>query len=229
MRSKRMTLAAVTTTLAMVVLACTESPEVAEPSTTSTTQAPSTTTATPSTTTTAAVHDWDTIENVAIGLMAATGSRDLASATALLDESVVFDWGPNGDRDGIAAAWAWEDAFTITHTLETCEARRSGDDPIARCWLRVDSKVADAAGNEPGLVCIDVTVENDLVTRVVGRDPQPGCPYNYGKNMLDPFATWLSTAHPDIAFSAMYGDRVSADGIELWRTYTAEYLEDHNS
>lgn len=178
---------------------------------------------------TAALPNWTAVEEVATTFMVASNARDLNAATSVLDEAVFFDWGPNDGRDGLRAAWDWEDAFTLTHTLDVCRAQREGDVPVARCWLRVDSQVAEAAGNESGVVCVDVTVSERLITQVAALEPMEGCSYDYWPAMFAPFDEWLETAHPDTTARIMYLDRVSEEGLELWRSYTAEYLAAHGS
>ena len=172
--------------------------------------------------------DWSRVEAAAAGFMAERQARDVGAAQAYLSEDVYFDWGPNDGRDGLAAAWAWEDAFRLVHTLDECKGLREGFEPVARCRLRVDSEVAAAVGSEPGFVCIDVTVDRDLITRVIGLDPVPGCAYNYGSQALGPFARWLETAHPETSFDVMYDDRTSTAGVERWRQYTSEFIADRS-
>jgi len=172
--------------------------------------------------------DWSQVEAVAVGFMTSRQDRDVAGAQAYLDEDVFFDWGPNNGQDGLAAAWAWEDAFRLVHTLDACEGLREGSEPVARCRLRVDSEVAAAVGQESGFVCIDLTVDHDLITRVIGQGPTPGCMYNYGSQTLGPFAQWLEQAHPETSMDAMYNDRTSAEALERWREYTDEFLADRS-
>ena len=168
--------------------------------------------------------DWHEVESVATGFMAARGDRDVDSAQAYLHEEVAFDWGPNDGRDGLSAAWAWEDAFRLTHTLQECEALSDGNEPAARCRLRVDSEVAETAGLEAGFVCIDITVYDGLIREVTGLDSAEGCTYNYWVKTFQPFATWLAGAHPDTTIDEMYRDRTSPEGLELWVLYVDEYF-----
>jgi len=172
--------------------------------------------------------DWGQVESVATGFMLDRQERDVAGAQAYLSENVVFDWGPNNGRDGLAAAWAWEDAFSLTHTLQECEALRDRTDAVARCRLRVDSEVARAAGMGPGFVCIDVTVDHDLITGVVALDSAPGCTYDYWSMTFQPFAGWLESAHPEISIGMMYDDRISDEGLKRWQQYTSEFIADRS-
>lgn len=232
MRVHGMVLTSVVVVLALLSAACSTNTGAGVATTTAATLAPAATTTTtvaPTTTPKTDTIDWIAVEDVATRYMLAHGDREVSAATALLDEAVFFDWGPNSGREGLAVAWAWEDAFTVVHTLERCEALSDDTQPIARCILRVDSEVAEAAGKEPGSVCVDITVRERLITSVVGQEPQPDCAYNYWSNMFQPFADWLAAAHPDTTVNLMYDDRVSPEGIELWRTYTDEYLADHSS
>jgi len=182
---------------------------------------------TKSPTPTEAPIDWRQVESVAAGFMVDRQDRDVAGASAYLSEDVFFDWGPNNRRDGLAAAWAWEDASRLVHTLEECEGLGRSE-PVARCRLRVDSEVAAAARLEPGFVCNDVTVDHNLITEVIGLDSASGCTYDYWSKTFEPFATWLATAHPDTSIDAMYADRVSRQGLERWRQCVDEFIADSN-
>ena len=192
------------------------------------TQEPATATATEKPAPTGVPIDWSQVEAVAAGFMADRQDRDVAGAQAYLSEDAYFDWGPNDGRDGLAAAWAWEDAFRLVHTLDACEGLREGSAPVARCRLRVDSEVAAAVGLKPDFVCVDVTVDDDLVTRVVAQEPAQGCRYNYWSKTFQPFAQWLETAHPDTSINVMYDDRTSTDGLERWQQYVREFLADRS-
>ena len=96
-------------------------------------------------------------EVIDIGLMVASGYLEAATArshdeaTSYLSESVHLDWGPAATPKELEAAWAWEDAFTVRHTLDSCEYvdRELASKVTARCRLLVESEVAAAVGHEP--------------------------------------------------------------------------------
>ena len=218
--------------VALVVAACAQTDAGSEH--TSTTVAAETTTTSPLATTTStlvAETDQDTIDEalaMVVAYFEAAADRDLAGATLNMSEDVSFDWGPADGPENLETAWAWEDAFTLRHTLEECIAVENEPPPdiTVRCRLFVESDVAAAAGNDPGYVCVDVDVSNGTIVEVVGLDSADGCRLNYWIYTFMPFESWLDKAHPEITLRQMYDDRMSADGLQLWADYTKEYLAD---
>lgn len=169
----------------------------------------------------------DSSAAIAESFMDARQERDVERALSYVDKEVVFDWGPASTYDTMALGWAWEDAFKVSHIVESCEPVDTQDGTATVvCRLMVNSEVATAAGNSPGLVCARVTIANQLITRLT-VDAAEGCSYVYWPNMFAPFETWLKTAHPDNTIEAMYNDRISEEGLALWTTYTDEFLADH--
>jgi hypothetical protein len=236
----------VATALLLVLAACsgttetvqTESAQDSEDSTTTT--KPTTTTATapaePTSTTALApatatstsldVPILDSSAALAVSFLAARADRDLDVVLTYLDRNVIFEWGPGGTYDTLESVWAWEDAFKLVHSTENCDAlNSSGDTTTVLCRLKVDSEVAKAAGNSPGLVCATLAVVDQLITRLA-VDAGPECSYRYWPKMFAPFGHWLGTAHPDITIEEMYNDRVSEAGLDLWTKYTQEFLDD---
>lgn len=166
----------------------------------------------------------DSAAAVAAGFMAARDDRDLETALTYLDREVVFEWGPGSTYDTLELGWAWEDAFALTHTTDTCKAlSASGDTTTVVCRIKVDSEVAAAVGNSPGYVCATISVVNELITHLAVEE-EVGCSYSYWPNMFVPFEAWLRTAHPDATIHAMYDDRISEAGLRLWTEYTEEFL-----
>lgn len=233
------------TALLVVLAACSSTAEtvqvvsahVSEDTTTTTTTTttgaagPTSTTSPAPLTTTSTSLDVPIDESSAVlaaEFLAARADRDLDVALTYLDGNVFFDWGPGRSYDTLALGWAWEDAFGLVHTLDSCEAvGSSGDTTTVVCLLKVDAEVAGAAGNGPGFVCATIAVVDQLITRLA-VDVGPECNYRYWPNMFAPFATWLGTAHPDITIDEMYNDRISETGLELWTNYTQEFLADHS-
>lgn len=171
--------------------------------------------------------DVDSSSALVAGFMAARDNHDAEAALAYLDKEVVFDWGPGTTYNTIALGWAWEEAFKLTHTTETCEeVDTSGDSTAVICRIRVDSEVATAAGGSPGHVCATVEVVDQLITHLTVTAAE-GCGYIYWTNIFVPFERWLTTAHPDTTINAMYDDRISQTGLDLWTKYTKEFLADH--
>lgn len=176
-------------------------------------------------------------EDIDKGLMVASDYLDAATARnhdeamSYLSESVYLDWGPAATPEELEAAWAWEDAFTVRHTLDSCEYvdRDPASKITARCRLLVESDVAEAAANDAQHVCVDIGVEDGLITEVVGLDSREGCSIVYWDYMFVPFSDWLDEAHPDKTVLQMYDDRTSPEGLRLWSEYTQEYLNDHKS
>ncbi len=214
--------------LAAMVAACSPATGGGDPAGGAASVEATTSTMTESPTPTDVPIDWSQVEAIASGFMIGRQDRDVAGAQTYLSEDVLFDWGPNDGRDGLAAAWAWEDAFRLVQTLEECEGLSYGTEPVARCRLRVDSEVAAAAGFEPGFVCIDVSVDDGFVTKVISLDGAPGCTYDYWSRTFAPFAAWLETAHPDTSIDVMYQDRISNEGLQRWQQYTSEFLADRS-
>ena len=142
-----------------------------------------------------------------------------------------LDSGLAATPEELEAAWAWEDAFTVRHTLDSCEYvdREPASKVTARCRLLVESEVAAAAGHEPQYVCVEVGAEDGLITEVVGLDSGEGCSIVYWDYMSVPFSEGLAEAHPDKTVPQMYNDRMSPEGLRLWSEYTQEYLNDHES
>jgi hypothetical protein len=170
----------------------------------------------------------DSPAEVADTFMAARDDRDLETAQSYLDKEVVVDWGPGRTYDTISLGWAWEDAFRLTHTTESCEtADASGETTTVVCRINVDSEVATAAGRSPGHVCASIEIVDQLITHLTVYAAE-GCGYIYWANIFTPFGTWLKTAHPDTTVEAMYDDRISQAGLELWTRYTQEFLDDHS-
>lgn len=166
---------------------------------------------------------------LAAEFLAARADRDLDLALTYLDRNVTFEWGPGGTYDTLESVWAWEDAFTVVHSTQDCETvGSSGDTTTVLCRLKVDSEVAEAAGNSTGLVCATMTVVDQRITDLgVDVDTDQGCEYRYWGKMFAPFGHWLGTAHPDITIEEMYDDRISETGLDLWTRYTQEFLADH--
>jgi len=160
--------------------------------------------------------------------MAARDDHDQDAALVYLARDVNFDWGPGTTYDTIALGWAWEDAFRLTHTTESCETvNASNEATTVVCRVKVDSEVAAAAGNSSGHVCATITVIDQLITHLV-VDAAEGCGYIYWPNIFVPFEKWLKTAHPDTTINAMYDDRLSQTGLDLWTRYTQEFLADQS-
>lgn len=205
-------------------------PEDPTTTATSTLAEPVSTTMAPRSTTSTTKSDRivkDSSAAVAAGFLAARDDRDLGTALRYLNRNVVLDWGPGGTYDTLESGWAWEDAFRLVHTTDSCEAvSTSGEATTVVCRIKVDSEVATASGNSPGRVCATITVVDQLITHLV-VDAGPGCSYIYWPNMFAPFETWLKTAHPDATIGGMYDDRISQAGLELWTNYTQEFLADH--
>jgi hypothetical protein len=164
---------------------------------------------------------------LAVAFLEARDDRDLETALGYLDRNVVFDWGPGQTYDTLESGWAWEDAFRLVHTTDSCETvGTSGETTTVVCRIKVDSEVATAAGNSPGHVCATIAVVDQLITHLT-VDAGLGCSYIYWPNMFAPFEIWLKTAHPDTTIGAMYNDRISETGLELWTIYTQEFLAVH--
>lgn len=230
------------TALLVVLAACSstagtvqgKSAHASEDSTTTTTSAtraaePTSTTSPAPLTTTSTSLDVPFDESSAVlaaEFLAARADRDLDVARTYLDRNVVFEWGPGGTYDTLASGWAWEDAFTVVHTTESCDAvGSSGDTTTVVCRLKVDSEVAEAVDHDPGLVCAMIEFVDQLITHLE-VDAGPECSYRYWGKMFAPFGHWLGTAHPDITIDEMYNDRLSEAGLELWTNYTQEFLDD---
>jgi len=143
----------------------TESAQDSEDSTTTAATAPAEPTSTTSparVTTTSISLDVPILDSsavLAVSFLAARADRDLDVALTYLDRNVIFEWGPGGTYDTLESVWAWEDAFTVVHSTENCHGlNSSGDTTTVLCLLKVDSEVAEAAGNSPGLVCATIAV-----------------------------------------------------------------------
>lgn len=173
----------------------------------------------------------ETIDPVEIAteFLRARGSRNIEEAQSYLDESVFLDWGPGQTYDTLEAGWAWEDAFGIVSTGQECQLQSGSEERIAvvHCSFLVQTAVAEAMGHEPGMDCVDFTIENGLITEGPLGAPGPGCVYSYWEPTFVPFYAWMRDAHPGSDPDYMYSDRTSPEGIELWRRYTVEFLAVH--
>ncbi|MGI9610076.1 MAG: hypothetical protein ACR2NL_07255 [Acidimicrobiia bacterium] len=168
----------------------------------------------------------DPVEVVS-GFSQARRAQDVDQALAYVGDSVELDWGPGTTADTLGKGLAWEDAFGIAFTLEDCDPldrTEAGVGDSVRCTYLVESEVAEAVGNAPGFVCIDFVVQDGLIMRSEMLGSMPGCEYQFNDNVFDPFNAWVREEHPESDPRAMYQDRLSDEGIEIWRRYTAEFL-----
>ena len=213
----------------LAVTACT--PTATEPGATPSTEAtaPSPETTAAPTTAEATTTSPELASAVASSYLQAASGRDLEAAASYLSETVFLDWGPAGTAEELAAGWAWEDAFTVSHMLDTCKDSESPSAAIevVQCRLLVESEVAAAAGNDPAHVCIEVAVEESVIKSIIALDSEADCPMNYWEYMFVPFSDWLAEAHPEITVQEMYADRTSSEGLALWTAYTQEFLADN--
>ena len=131
-----------------------------------------------------------------------------------------------GTYDTLESVWAWEDAFRVVHSTKSCDAvSSSGDTTTVVCRLKVDSEVAEAARNDPGLVCATLRSSTNS-SHGLAVDAGQECSYRHWGKMFAPFGHWLGTARPDITIEEMYNDRISETGLERWTRYTQEFHDD---
>lgn len=203
------------------------------PSTTSTSIQPAveTTTTTVQTTTSTTQATTPTIDSeealsIAEGFLSARNRRDVDATLAYLARDVVLDMGPGRTYETLPAGMAWEDVFGFTSDLQDCEiVEADTESSVVFCEILVQTSINEARGGAPGIDCVQVTIENELITHAVTGVPGPDCVFDYWSTSFAPFEAWLRDAHPETTLDAMYDDRLSPEGRALWDQYITEYLE----
>ena len=219
---------AVSLLLVSVLVACAGETAESSASVVSTTEVVAITASSPGITSTTISEDAAAAVFIAVSYLEAKDSRDADLARSLLAEDVFLDSGPASSPDEFEPAWAWEDAFGISHEVIGCEVRSAAPTAtVVLCEVLAQTAVAEALGGAPGIDCIDIAVVDGQITRVIGGTSGPNCVYDYWTSTFVPFNAWVKSNHPESNPTAMYNDRLSEEGLALWQQYTDEFLAEH--
>lgn len=162
---------------------------------------------------------------IAEGFLSARNQRDIDATLAYLARDVVLDMGPGRTYETLQAGMAWEDVFGFAAEPQDCDVvEPDRESTVVFCEILVQTSIHQAGGGDPGIDCVQITIEDDLIVHAETGVPGPNCVFDYWTTSFAPLEAWLGEAHPDITMNAMYNDRLSPEGLALWDQYITEYL-----
>lgn len=201
---KKLTLIAA---LALVLGACSSSPETSE------TEMSTTSTSPP------ANQAETSPEEVALSFLAARETHDIDAALALIDDDAVVDVGPAGSKDALAFEMAFGAATGLVAAPVACE----GAAGVLTCRAEYTTAITRARELAPETLTYDIEVTGDRITSVHLVDLG-----SYSSNDWEPFQAWITQSHPD-DFKVMYDGAssiaISDEALDLWETHTNEYVD----
>ena len=170
----------------------------------------------------------DQAEGVATSFHEAFGAFDVQQArTYLADDAAVASMTP---RDDLRLLLSYLEATGYQQILNSCEEVGTGSGNV-RCTFRFHALRSSEIGLGPfGGSSFDLVVRDGKIVRAT----QIWEIEKFSPQVWEPFANWVSKAHPKDA-AVMYEDethsgvRLTRKSIGLWKLRTQEYVEKSTS
>ena len=165
-------------------------------------------------------------ESVAKGFLEAYGASDVEQArTYLADDATIASM---TDQDDLRLLIGYLEATGYKQILNDCEGASNSDSGSVRCTFDFHGLRSGEIGRGPfGGSSFDLFVHDGKVARA----SQHWEIEKFSPQMWEPFAGWVSTAHPKDA-AVMYTDeshsnvRLTEESVRLWDARTREYVEE---
>jgi hypothetical protein len=164
-------------------------------------------------------------ESVATGFLEAYGAFDVEQArTYLADDATIASM---TEQDDLRLLLSYLEATGYRQILNDCEGASNSDSGSVRCTFDFHGLRSGEIGRGPfGGSSFDVFVHDGKIVRA----KQDWGIEKFSPQMWEPFAGWVSTAHPKDA-AVMYTDeshsnvRLTEESVRLWDARTREYVE----
>jgi hypothetical protein len=165
-------------------------------------------------------------EEVATGFLDAYGTFDVEQArTYLADDATIASM---TGQDDLRLLISYLEATGYKQTLVSCEGGSDSDSGRVRCTFEFHALRSGEIGRGPfGGGSFDLVVHDGKIVRAT----QDWETEKFSPQMWEPFAEWVSTAHPKDA-AVMYTDkshtnvRLTEESIRLWEQRTRGYVEE---
>lgn len=167
----------------------------------------------------------DQAEGVATSFLEAFGAFDVEQAkTYLADDATIASM---TEQDDLRLLVAYLEGTGYKQILNDCEGAGNSDSGSIHCTFDFHGLRSGEIGRGPfGGSSFDLFVHDGKIVRVT----QHWGTEKFSPQMWEPFAGWVSTAHPkDVA--VMYTDeshsnvRLTEESVRLWDARTREYVE----
>jgi hypothetical protein len=163
-------------------------------------------------------------EGVATGFLEAYGAFDVEQArTYLADDARIASM---TDRDDLRLLLSYLEATGYKQILDSCEDLGNTAVGVVRCTFDFHALRSGEIGRGPfGGSSFDIAVRDGKVVRA----SQHWEIEKFSPQMWEPFAKWVSAAHPKDA-AVMYTDeshstvRLTEESVRLWDVRTREYV-----
>jgi hypothetical protein len=162
---------------------------------------------------------------VATGFLEAYGAFDVEQAmTYLADDATIASMGAQDDPRLLIS---WLEATGYQQILDSCEELGNPGSGSIRCSFDFHALRSGEIGRGPfGGSSFDLVVRDGEIAKV----SQNWEIENFSPQVWEPFAGWVSKAHPKDA-AVMYTDgccnvRLTEESIRLWDRRTREYVEE---
>jgi len=168
----------------------------------------------------------DQAEGVATSFLEAFGAFDVEQAkTYLADDATIASM---TEQDDLRLLVAYLEGTGYKQILNDCEGAGNSDSGSIHCTFDFHGLRSGEIGRGPfGGSSFDLFVHDGKIVRV----KQHWGTEKFSPQMWEPFAGWVSTAHPkDVA--VMYTDeshsnvRLTEESVRLWDARTREYVEE---
>jgi hypothetical protein len=164
-------------------------------------------------------------EKVATGFVQAYGAFDVEQAmTYLADDARIAVLGAQDDPRLLIS---WLEATGYQQIVDPCERLGNSSSGIVRCTFAFHALRSGELGRGPfGGSTFDLVVRDGKIVAA----SQSWEIEKFSPQVWEPFARWVSTAHPKDA-AVMYTDesysnvRLTRESIRLWELRTLEYVE----
>jgi hypothetical protein len=165
-------------------------------------------------------------EKVATGFLEAFGAFDVDRAmTYLADDAIIASLSAQDDPRLLLS---WLEATGYQQILHSCEGVGSSASSSVRCTFDFNGLRSREIGRGPfGGSSFDLVVRDGKIVQA----SQNWEIEKFSPQVWEPFASWVSTAHPNDA-AVMYLDeshsnvRLTRESIRLWELRTREYVEE---
>jgi hypothetical protein len=165
-------------------------------------------------------------EEVATGFLAAYGAFDVEKAmTYLADDATIASLGTQDDPRLLIS---WLEATGYQQILHSCKEVGNSAPGSIRCTFDFHGLRSGELGRGPfGGSSFDLVVRDGKIVHA-SQNWEIG---KFSPQVWEPFAAWVSTAHPKDA-AVMYSDethnnvRLTEKSIRLWVLRTREYVEE---
>jgi hypothetical protein len=168
----------------------------------------------------------DQAEGVATSFLEAFGTFDVEQArTYLADEATIASM---TEHDDLGLLISYLEATGYKQILDSCAGVGNSDSGSVRCTFDFHGLRSGEIGRGPfGGSSFELFVHDGKIVRA----KQDWGTEKFSPQMWEPFAGWVSTAHPKDA-AVMYTDeshsnvRLTEESVRLWDARTREYVEE---